>query len=140
MLLTFGMRAHHAHALTIFGGDAGALVLGTLLMATIYVAPGSALHRGWLRWGFLAIGAFAFMDTFADWWHAAHGSEGVVFGENVGVGDTDPTRLVFEHGWSEARLVARYLTLSWSCLSLLATLYLVNLRRSLGRRASSARL
>ena len=136
MVMTWGMRAHDARALIIFGGDAGSLLLGTLLMATIYVAPGSALHRGWLRWGFLVIGAFAFMDTFADWWDAGHGSEGVVFGENVGVGDSDPTRLVFEYGWSEAKLVSRYMTLAWTCLLFLAALYFINLRRSPERSAS----
>jgi hypothetical protein len=139
VMMTWGTRVHDARALIVFGGDAGSLILGTLMMATIYVAPGSTLHRGWLRWGFLAIGAFAFMDTFADWWDAGHDSQGVVFGENVGVGDSDPTRLVFEYGWSEAKLVSRYMTLSWSCLLFLAALYFINLRRPLERPAPPAR-
>jgi hypothetical protein len=129
LVMTFGTRAHQAHALILFGGDGGVLLLGTVLMATIYVAPGSVLHRGWLRWGFLVIGAIGFMDTFADWWEAKHGSEGVVFGENEGGRASDATRLVFEYGWSEAKLISRYLTLAWCCLLFLGALYLVNLRR-----------
>jgi hypothetical protein len=123
--LTFGLRAHAARGLILFAGDGGCFALGALLMATIFVPPGSTLHRGWLRWGFLVIGAFAFTDAFADWWQAGHSAEGVIFGEIEGVGDSDPTRLVYEHGWSEARLVARYMTLAWTCLAALAALYLV---------------
>jgi hypothetical protein len=126
---TFAVRAHQARALVIFGGDGGCFLLGTLMMASIFVAPGSALHRGWLRWGFLFIGAFAFMDAFADWWDAGHSREGVVFGEIEGVGDSDPTRLVFEYGWSEAKVVARYMRLAWTGLAALAALYLAQWRR-----------
>jgi uncharacterized membrane protein YtjA (UPF0391 family) len=129
LVMTFGVRAHAARAFFSFGGDAGCLVLGTLLMATLYVPPGSALHRGWLRWGFLVIGAFAFMDAFRTWWDAGHSVEGVVFGEIEGVGDSDPTVLVYQHGWSEAKLIRRYMTTAWLCLAALAALYLAGLRR-----------
>ncbi len=128
LALTLGMGVHRARALITFGGDAGCLVLGTILMATFYVPPGSALHRGWLRWGFLVIGAFAFMDAFKTWWDAGHGRDGVEYGHLEGVGDSDPTRLVFEYGWGEARLIARYLRLAWICLTALGLLYLWNLR------------
>jgi hypothetical protein len=130
LVLTLGLRVRAAQALILFGGDGGCLLLGALMMATIYVSPGSALHRGWLRWGFLVIGALAFADAFTDWWHAGHSREGVVFGSIEGVGDSDPTRLVMEHGWSEARLVSRYLTLAWTCLVMLGALYLHRLFRS----------
>jgi hypothetical protein len=129
LLLTLGPRAHAAYGLILFMGDGGCFLLGALMMATIYVPPGSALHRGWLRWGFLVIGAIAFTDAFRTWWDAGHTAEGVVFGENVGVGDSDPTRLAFDYGWSEAKLVARYMSLAWGCLLFLGVLYLVNLRR-----------
>ena len=82
-----------------------------------------------MRWGFLVIGAFAFMDSFTTWWDAKHGAEGVVFGEIEGVGDSDPTVLVFQHGWSEAKLIRRYLGTAWTCLAALAVLYAANLRR-----------
>jgi hypothetical protein len=53
----------------------------------------------------------------------------VVLGENVGVGDTDPTRLLLEHGWSEARLVSRYMTLARTCLAVIAAAYAWGLRK-----------
>jgi hypothetical protein len=134
--LTLGLRPHAARAIVLFGGDAGCLVLGSVGMLTFYAPPDSPLARNWLRWGFLVIGAVAFMDAFATWWDARHTAEGVVFGENVGVGDTDPTRLVFEYGWSEARLVSRYLTLAWSCLLVVAGVYAAGLWT--GRRADQS--
>jgi hypothetical protein len=128
MWWTLVLRAYTARALITFGGDGGCLVLGSLLMATLYVSPGSAVARNGLRWGFLVIGAFAFMDAFATWWQVKHSAEGVVFGENVGVGDTDPTVLVFQFGWSETKLVARYLGLAWTCLAALFAIYVAGLR------------
>jgi hypothetical protein len=129
LVLTFGVRSYTARGLILFAGDGGCFVLGALLMATIFVRPGSALHRGWLRWGFLVIGAFAFADALATWWDARYGGEGVVFGQNEGVGDSDPTRLVYEQGWAETVLVQRYLNLAKACLVGLTALWVVNLRR-----------
>src|SRR5262249_19138834 len=56
-----------AQALIAFGGDGGALVLGSLLMMTLYVSRESPVYENQLRWGFLAIGAAAFIDTFHTW-------------------------------------------------------------------------
>ena len=75
------------------------------------------------------IGAFAFNDAFKTWWDAAHSPDGVEFGHIEGVGDSDPTRLVYEFGWTEARMISRYLRLAWVCLGALAVLYLWQLRR-----------
>ena len=57
-----------------FGGDAGCMVLGTLLMGTLDARRGHVLARGWLRWGFLVIGAAAFCDAYATWWMRARTS------------------------------------------------------------------
>jgi hypothetical protein len=128
LLMTFGLRPHQTRALVIFGGDAGCLVLGALGMATFFAPAGSVLHRTHLRWGFLVIGAFAFADAFTTWWDFKHSVEGVVFGENEGSGPSDPTRLVFDYGWSEARLIKRYLTTAYTCALALATAYGLGLR------------
>jgi hypothetical protein len=133
---TLGLRTRTAQAVILFGGDGGLFVLGAALMATFYVPRGSALHRTWLRWGFLVIGAFAFADGFVTWWDAKHTAEGVVFGENVGVGDSDATRLVFTFGWSEAQLVARYLRLAWTVWAFLLGLYLFGVRPLRGSATS----
>ena len=55
-------------SLIVFGGDAGAMVLGTILMATFYAPRESALYKSWgLRWGLLVIGALSFMHIFLLW-------------------------------------------------------------------------
>jgi hypothetical protein len=119
-----------AQQLITFGGDAGCLVLASILMATLYTPEDSALREGWLQWGFLAIGAAAFMDAFSGWWAARKDFERIAFGENEGVGLSDPSKLVDVHGWTETELVQRYVWLGVACLAALAVLYAVGLHRA----------
>ncbi len=56
-----------ARAFITFGGDAGCIVLGAILIATIWTDPVGALGRGGLRWGFLAIGACALVAALDTW-------------------------------------------------------------------------
>ena len=112
-----------AKALVLFGGDAGNMVLGTLCMTTLYAAADSALRRQRLRFGFLGIGAIAFMDAFVVWWAARTDPDVIPFGENEGQGLTDPTRLVETYGWTEPQLVARYGTVGLVCLAVLVGVY-----------------
>ena len=105
------------------------LVLGALLMATLYARPGSALHRGWLRWGFLAIGAASFVDAFEQWWSARTDPDRIPFGMNEGVGLSDPSGLSEDYGWSATQLVSRYVALGCACLLALAVVWLLGLRR-----------
>ena len=102
-----------------FGGDAGAMVLGTLLMASFFIPK---LAEGGLRWGLLAIGAAAFVDAFATWWAARTDPDVIPFGEIEGVGLSDPTKLVEDHGWTIAQLVGRHVTVGVACLVLLGAL------------------
>ncbi|WNG29204.1 hypothetical protein F0U62_38330 [Cystobacter fuscus] len=118
-----------ARMLITFGGDGGNLVLGTLLMMTIYASRESALRRGWLHWGYLVIGAAAFTDTFHQWWGARTDFAMIPFGIQNG-GATDPSKLVDEHGWDELELIQRYTGLGLACLAVLALLYAVGLWRA----------
>jgi hypothetical protein len=120
LLCTLTMRVRTAQAVILFSGDGGAMVLGGALMATFYVPQGSRLHTTWLRWGFLVLGALAFMDAWRPWLAARRDPEAVPFGEIEGVGDSDPTRLVDEHGWSPEVLVRRYVVLGAVVLVALA--------------------
>jgi hypothetical protein len=117
---TLGLRAHTAEMLFVFGGDGMGMVLAAALMASFFFGKGTQLYKGSLRWGFLAIGAAAFVDISATWWTAL-GNAGVIpFGENEGSGLSDPLRLLEEYHWSEDLIVRRYVAVS--ALSLLALL------------------
>jgi hypothetical protein len=105
----------------VFGGDAGAFVLGTVLMATFYAPRESAICRSWgLRWGLLAIGAISFVHVFLVW---SGPLEDIPFGEIEGVNLSDPSLLTTVYGWSVTQLVDRYMRLATVCLVVLAGIY-----------------
>src|SRR5262245_55134515 len=109
-----------AHTWIIFGGDAGMMVLGTILMLTFYARRGSPVYENGLRWGFLVIGANAFMDAF----HQGTGNEdGIPFGEQEGM-PTDPSQLVENLGWSIPMMIQHYVRLAEACLVVLAIVYI----------------
>ena len=109
-----------AQAWITFGGDGGAMVLGTLLMASFFVPK---LREHGLRWGLLAIGAAAFVDTFATWWSARTDPDVIPFGEIEGVGLSDPSKLQEVFGWSTNQLVHRYVSVGVGCMVALAAVY-----------------
>lgn len=125
----FGLTQTQAQALFFFGGDAGLMVLGALLMATFYVPPGHYLHRHQLRWGFLVMGAAAFMDGFEQWWAARRNVDRIPFGRIEGVGLSDPSALVETYGWTVGNIIRGYVTVGIICLAALGVLYLVSLWR-----------
>jgi hypothetical protein len=130
MLSTFWLPRHLQDTFVLWAGDGGCMVLGTLLMLSFYARASSRLRKGWLRWGFLVIGAAAFTDAFATWWSARADHSAIPFGENEGRGPSDPTVLVFEHGWSMSALVNGYVGTGVMCLVLLAAAYALGLRRA----------
>jgi hypothetical protein len=129
-LVCTGLPATRARALITFGGDAGCLVLGSLLMATFYARRESALCRGDLRWGFLMMGAAAFMDAFGKWWGARHDLDRIPFGEFEDGGLSDPTKLLAVYGWTIQVMIHRYVWLGVACLGALAVLYVVGALRA----------
>jgi len=141
LFMTLAIKRPAAQGVILFGGDAGALVFGTALFATFFAPRGSKLQVSWLRWGFIVLGAFGFADIFTVWWRARHDLDVIPFGEIEGVGHSDPTRLVDDHGWSVPALVSRYVTLGVVCIVVMAALYVVfavipAVRRSSDRPAS----
>ena len=129
-LVCTSLPASRAQALIIFGGDAGCLVLGSLLMATVYARRESPLCRGALRWGFLAMGAAAFMDAFRTWWGARHDLDRIPFGANEGIGLSDPSLLLEVYGWPIQAMIRRYVWLGVACLGALAILYVAGVLRA----------
>ncbi len=111
-----------AESAIVFGGDGGAMVLGTILMATFYAPRESRLYKSWgLRWGLLAIGALSFLHVFLLW---TGPYENLPFGEIEGVNLSDPSLLTEMYGWSVIQLVDRYVRLGRICLVVLLALYL----------------
>ena len=126
-----------ARQLIIFGGDGGQLVLGTLLLTTLYAPRESSLRQGWLHWGYMVIGAAAFTETFSQWWATRRDFSLIPFGSMEGVGLSDPSKLVEQYGWGELQLIHRYNALGLACLAGLALLYTVGVVRA---RAALQRL
>ena len=123
-------------ALVVFGGDGGAMVLGTILMAMFYAPRTSPIYKGWgLRWGLLLIGALAFMHVFRLW---SGPYENLPFGEIEGVNLSDPSLLTIMYGWSVLQLVDRYLLLAKFCFAGLGALYIWGLISSYVETRSAA--
>ncbi len=115
------LGAHHDEALIVFGGDGGAMVLATILMATFYAPRESALYRNWgLRWGLLVIGALTFMHVYCLW---SGPFENIPFGEIEGVNLSDPSLLTQMYGWNVGQMIDRYLLLARVCFVVLFGLY-----------------
>jgi hypothetical protein len=135
LALTVVLSPARAHVLITFCGDAGSMVFGAALMAAFFVPPGHKLHRDWLRWGFLVIGAASFADTFPEWWTARHDPGVIVFGEIEGRADTDPTVLV-DSGWTVVQMVSRYVAIGVLSLVGLAAAQVLHFRRTRDALAS----
>lgn len=124
------LRHPDAQTLITFCGDAGCMVLGTALICTFYVRKESAIRVGWLRWGFLVIGAAALVDAGNTWWAARTDVDVIPFGEQEGVGLSDPSRLTEWSHWSVTQLVHRYVAVLVVCLLALALVYTWGLRQA----------
>jgi hypothetical protein len=120
---TLGVKAKTADMLIVFGGDGMGMVLATLLMASFFFGKETQLYRGSLRWGFIAIGAAAFVDLFTVWIAARRDYGRIPLGEQEGGLLSDATRLIDDHNWSADQLVSRYFTLGVLCLLAIAAVY-----------------
>ena len=115
-----------AQQFIIFSGDGGCFVLGTALMLTVYARETHPVRRNQLRWGFLALGALAFVDAYHVW----SGPIGTLFGENEN-GLSDATMLVERYSWPALVLKSRYLDLARACLAVMLVVYLASIYRRL---------
>jgi hypothetical protein len=123
------LRPGTARTWITFAGDAGGLVLGAVCMAAFFTPPDHKLHRDWLRWGLVVIGAASFVDALHGWWDARRNIDAIVFGEIEGSADTDPTVLL-QAGWSVDQMVFRYLAVAFVALVALAVLQYFHVRRT----------
>jgi hypothetical protein len=114
------LPAGAARAFITFGGDAGCMVLGAALVASLWAAPDGPLGRGGLRWGLAAIGACALVDALRTWLAGWRDHGEIPLGELEGTGLSDASTLWKVHGWSLDELAGRYVALGLVCLAALA--------------------
>jgi hypothetical protein len=127
---TVRLSTRSAHAAFTFGGDAGNLVLGPLLMLTFHLPREHPVRQRGLHWGFVFIGAFAFADVANQWSRAARDFAEIPFGEIEDVGLSDASRLVQDFGWTERQLVGRYNALATVALLVLASVHVLAVLRA----------
>jgi hypothetical protein len=120
-----------------FGGDGGAMLIGTVLVLLFFVPRGSYLQTTGLRWGFLAIGAATLVDTAATWFHARGDLDAIPFGEIEGVGLSDPSKLDELYGWTARQIADRYARLATICLAVVAVGWAWSVWRSRASRSAS---
>lgn len=120
LVIGLSLSVDRAQLWITFGGDAGAMVLGTLLMTCMFVGPASRLREGALRYGLVAIGAAAYVGTLAPWWAARRDHDLIPFGEIEGVGLSDASKLDELYDWTSAQMVDRYVALGVACGVVLA--------------------
>jgi len=125
-----------AAGLFTFGGDAGSFVVATILMATFYARPESAMCRKQLRWGLLLLGAIAFMDAYLTW---AGGFEKIVdWLEDMERGPSDLMQLTQMYGWTIGEMQARFLRVAHLCMVVLAGMYAAGIVQAMQRKAAIA--
>jgi hypothetical protein len=129
-ILTLGIKEHTARSLIVFGGDGVGLVLSLLLMASFFFGKATQLYKGSLRWGFVAIGAGAFVDINATWWLARRDPSEIPFTTRSNGMESDALRLVNEFGWTEAALVNRHIMACLACMAVLALVYAWGVRKA----------
>lgn len=119
---TFFISPNTANMLITFGGDGMGMILAILLMASFFFGKRTQLYKGSLRWGFVVIGAAAFVDIYATWWKSRKDDSAIPYGTTGGMA-TDAMKLVDDHGWTLQLLVHRYVVLGICCLIALALVY-----------------
>lgn len=123
-----------AECIITFGGDAGSFVVATVLMATFYARPESAVYRKQLRWVLLVMGAIAFMDTYATW---AGGFEKFVDWLD-GIDERGPTDLALLtqlYGWGIAEMQARFLKVAHLCFLIMTAMYMAGIVQAVQQKA-----
>lgn len=127
-----------ADCLITFGGDAGSFVVATILMATFYARPESAVRSKHLRWALLVIGGIAFMDAYLMW---AGGFEKIVqWLDGIDErGPTDLAKLTQLYGWGIGQMQTNFLQVAHLCFFAMAVMYAVGIVLALADKAAHSK-
>jgi hypothetical protein len=129
LVLTFGVSLKTARMIVVFSGDGGGMILATLLMGSFFFGKRTQLYKGSLRWGFVVIGAAAFVDMYSTWVRGRRDHDAIPLGSQDGQ-DADPLVLVQEFGWTLDGMANRFFVLGLLCLLALACVYAWGVRRA----------
>ena len=125
----FVLEKGTANMLVTWGGDGVGMMLATALMAGFVFDKRTNWYQGYLRWGFVFIGAAAFADISAPWWVSLNDLSAVPYGASGG-NHTDTYKLMHSHGWTMDEVINRYVTLSVVCMSVLLIFYIRGIRQA----------
>jgi len=134
LVLTVVLNPAQARQWGIFAGEAGAIVLPTLVILAFYQP------LGW-RWDFwrypvLVIAAIGFVHALFLWTGVARGTGVMPHGSAVGEdSEGDMERLIREFDWTKASLANSYIALTTGCLVVLGVTYFVFLRRAIPKES-----
>jgi len=126
---TFVITLGKADMYITMGGDAMGMILATFLMAVFYVGKDTQIYKGALRWGFLGIGAAAFINMFAPWWNKDITAIG--YGLTGGI-PTDSWKMINMHLWEWDALFSVHIVLGVVCLVVLVVIYVLGLKQAEG--------
>jgi uncharacterized membrane protein YeaQ/YmgE (transglycosylase-associated protein family) len=136
--LTVVLNPAQARQWGLFAGQAGAIVLPTLVMVAFYQPI------GW-RWDFwrypvLGVAAVGFVHALFVWIGVARGTGPMPHGSAVGDdSEGDMERLIREFHWTKTSLANSYVGLSVTCLFVLGATYVVFLRRAAAKPQAAQR-
>lgn len=136
--LTWGLSESRAQALITWGGDGAGIPLAAALIAIFPLGSRALLVRGGLRWGFLVIGAGAFVDLAMPWLEALSDPAAIPYGRIEGVGLSDPSRMTDTYGWLQSELIRSYLATSLLSLGFVAWSWWWGVRDAVFQRQSGA--
>lgn len=126
---TFILSSQASDMLILFGGDGMGIIIATLLISSFYYGKDTKLYTGALRWGFLMIGAAAFVDIYMVWFNSLGDMSKVPYG-TTGERYTDSYRLIEDYKWSFKQLINRYLYLGNLCILVLCVVYYRGLQKA----------
>jgi hypothetical protein len=119
---TFVLEVKTSQMFITFSGEGLGMVLAVALMSTFFFGKGTQLYKGWLRWGFVCIGAAAFNDIFVRWVQSLSDTSLVPLGEQEGT-HSDGYKMLYYHGWEMGELINANVQLGIFCLIVLGLFY-----------------
>lgn len=125
-VFSFALTNEMATSLGIFGGLAGELLFGSILVLLFFA--NMPLRYNWKtnRYLFLIIGMYSLVNSLILWIGVGLGNTKLPYGSAWGGKDAkcgDLNRLVNELGWSETQVTWTYLSLAIACMSAIVYAY-----------------